>query len=412
MMFFLDLLIILGGGAIIFLLFKKIHIPSLIGYLLLGILINALGLIDANIATISPYLRKIALIIILVKAGLSLDVSDLKKVGRPAIMMSFMPAVIEMVTVGLIAPLFFNITYVESFLLGSVLGAVSPAVVIPMMTRLIDEKRGTKKGIPQLLLAGSSIDDIIMIVFYQAFLTIESGGSINAMTFANIFIAIISGVVLGVGFGFLLGFIFKKVNIRNTLKILIIIAIGIGMMALEEFVTQYFGFSSLLATITMCVVLRIMNKENANELTKKTSKIWIPAEMFLFFLVGASIKIEYASKFILPALAILGISLVARSLMVSGCLIKTKLNWKERMFTVISYLPKATVQASIGGGLLDLGNKMLEVGNPSADAIIAAGTIVLSVSVLAILITAPISSLTMNLTYKKLLTDDNESQNS
>lgn len=403
MLFFLDLLLILGGGTLILLLLKKIKVPALIGYLLLGVLINAVGLIDPNLNAISPYLRKIALIIILVKAGLSLDISDLKKVGRPAIMMSFMPAVVEMCAVGLVAPLIFDISYVDSFLLGSVLGAVSPAVVIPMMTKLMEKKKGTSKGIPQLILAGSSIDDIVMIVFYQAFISMEKGAKVNWLSFGNIFISILSGVAVGIGLGLLLALIFKKINIRNTIELVIIIALGIGLTALEDALNPYFGFSSLLATITACLVIRLKNKENADELTKKASKVWIPTEMFLFFLVGACIKVEYAGKFILPALAILGISLTARSLMVSGCLIKTNLNWKERIFTVISYLPKATVQASIGGGLLDYGNQLLAQGSERADIIIAAGTIVLSVSVLAILITAPLSSLTMNLTYDKLL---------
>ena len=403
MLFFLDLLFILGGGALIFLTFKKIKVPSLIGYLALGILINAVGLIDQNLAGISAYLRKIALIIILVKAGLSLDLSDLKKVGRPAIMMSFMPAVVEMVVVGVFAPLFFDISYLESFLLGSVIGAVSPAVVIPMMTKLIEKKKGTEKGIPQLILAGSSIDDIVMIVFYEAFMSMERGGSVTWFNFANIFISIITGILIGVLLGVFLSFLFKKISMRNTVKIIIIIAIGIGLTAVEEVLSKYFGFSSLLATITVSLIVRLKNKENANELTSKVGKIWIPAEMFLFFFVGACIKIEYATKYFVPALLLLLISLTARSLMVSGCLIKTKLNFKERIFTVISYLPKATVQASIGGGLFDYGSTLLAQGNERASAIIAAGTIVLSVSVLSILLTAPISSLSMNLTYDKLL---------
>lgn len=403
MLFFLDLLIILGGGAIIFLLLNKIKVPALIGYLLLGILINAIGAFDPNLAAISPYLRKIALIIILVKAGLSLDVADLKKVGRPAIMMSFMPAVVEMIVVGLVAPLFFDLTYVESFLLGSVLGAVSPAVVIPMMTRLMDEKVGTKKGIPQLVLAGSSIDDIVMIVFYQTFITIEAGGNVNAMAFVNILLSIVIGVVIGVCFGFLLKLIFGKVHMRDSIKLLLIIAIGIGFVALEEVISPYVGFSSLLATISMCIVIRMFRKEKATALSTKASKVWIPAEMFLFFLVGASIRLEHVPTYILPALAILIISLTARSLMVQGCLIKTDLNFKERSFVTISYLPKATVQASIGGGLLDLGNQMLANGNSRAEVVIAAGIIVLSVSALSILITAPLSSLVMNLSYKRLL---------
>ena len=413
MMFFLDLFIIICGGVLINFLFSKIKVPALIGYLLLGILINAVGLIDSNIIAISPYIRKIALVIILIKAGLSLDISDLKKVGRPAILMSFVPAVTEMCIVGVIAPLLFNITYTESFLLGAVLGAVSPAVVIPMMTKLMGEKVGTKKGIPQLILAGSSIDDIVMIVFYQAFISIEAGGTINAMTFANIGFAIVSGVAVGIGLGFLISYLFKKVdiNMKRGLKFLLILAISLGLVALEEFLAKWFIFSSLLAVITMCIVIRIKDKERAERLAFRTSKVWIPAEMFLFFLVGASIKVEYATKFFLPALALVAISLTVRSLAVSGCLIKTNLNVKEKLFTVISYLPKATVQASIGGGLLDLGNKLAQSYAPNANIVIAAGTIVLSVSVLSILISTPISSLTMNLTYDKLLTRDDSNNN-
>ncbi|MDY6002953.1 MAG: cation:proton antiporter [Bacilli bacterium] len=402
-MFYLDLFIIFLGGALILFLLSKIKVPSLIGYLLIGILIKNIGLLDPTLEAISPMLRKIALLIILIKAGLSLNISDLKKVGRPAIMMSFLPAVIEMVTIGLIGPLIFPITHVESFLLGSIVGAVSPAVVIPMMSKLIEQKYGTKKCIPQLVLAGSSIDDIVMIVFYQTFLNIESGGNINALSFLNVFISIVLGILIGVGLGFLFHFIFKKIKIRNTLKLLIFIALGIGLTCFENYVSKYVGFSSLLATIMMCLIYRYKNIEIANKLTLKASKIWIPTEMILFFLVGASIKIEYATKFILPSLLLLLISLIARSIMVRLCIIKTDLNFKEKIFVIVSYLPKATVQASIGGGLLDLGNKLLNEGNGNAEAIIASGIIVLSVSVLSILITAPLSSLFMNLTYDKLL---------
>ncbi len=407
-MFFLDLFIIFFIGVIILILFSKIKVPALIGYLIIGILTNYFELMDPSLVAISPYIRKLALLIILVKAGLTLDVSDLKKVGRPAILMSFMPAVIEMVTIGIVAPIFFDISYVDSFLLGSVLGAVSPAVVIPMMSKLIDEKRGTKHGVPQLILAGSSIDDIVMIVFFQAFISIESGGTIGVMTFLNIGIAIISGIAVGIALGFLISLLFNKIHMNDTIKLLWIVALGIGLTALESFLSQWFIFSSLLAVITMCLVVRIKDKPLATDLTKSISKLWIPAEMMLFFLVGASIKIEYATKYLLPALGLISISLLARSLMVAGCLLKTKLNGKERMFTVIAYLPKATVQASIGGGLLDLGNQLLANGDPTAERIIIAGTIVLSVSVLSILITAPVSALTMNLTYKRLLTEDND----
>ena len=408
-MFLLNLFIILFGGTIILLLFSKIKVPALIGYLLLGIMINYFGLVDPNISAISPYLRKIALVIILVKAGLSLDVSDLKKIGRPAILMSFLPAVIEMITVGIIAPLLFSISYVESFLLGAVLGAVSPAVVIPMMSKLIDEKRGTKKGVPQLILAGSSIDDIIMLVFYQAFILIESGGSLGFFTFFNIIIAILSGIIVGITLGLLISFIFKKIKITDPVKLILIISVGIGLVVFENYLSRWFIFSSLLAVITMCLVLRLRNRDLAINLSLTTSKIWVPSEMFLFFLVGASIKVSYATKYFWPALLLISISLLARSLMVSGCLIKTRLNAKERIFTVISYLPKATVQASIGGGLLDLGNQMIASGNSNGEIVAASGVIVLSVSVLAILISAPISALIMNLSYERLLTLDEDS---
>ncbi len=410
-MFFLDLFLILFTGIIILLLFTKIKIPPLIGYLLVGIITNCLGLMDAHLNLISPYIRKIALIIILIKGGLTLDISDLKKVGRPAILMSFLPAIIEMITIGLVAPIFFDISYVESFLLGSVIGAVSPAVVIPMMTKLIQEKRGTAHGVPQIILAGSSIDDIIMIVFYQAFLSIEGGGTIGVMTFLNIGIAIGSGIAVGIGIGFLISFFFKKVNLSSTIQLICLLAVGIGLTALEMFLNQWFLFSSLLSIITMCLIVRIKSRSTAVQLTSSISHLWIPAEMLLFFLVGASIKIEYATKYFLPALAIICISLLARSLVVSCCLIRTKLNRKERLFTVISYLPKATVQASIGGGLLDLGNQLLSSHATNAKHIILAGTIVLSVSVLSILITAPISALTMNLTYQKLLPDNSSDFN-
>lgn len=405
MLLFLDLFIIILGGVLLKFISTKIKVPALIGYLLLGILINVLGVIDPLLNSISPYIRKIALVIILIKAGLSLDIKDLKKVGRPAILMSFLPAVVEMVTIGLLAPLFFNITYVESFILGSVLGAVSPAVVIPMMTFLMDIKIGTKEGVPQLILAGSSIDDIVMIVCYQAFIGIESGGKITFMTFANILIAIISGTLVGIALGLLISFVFKKADAKmnRTLKFLMIFGLSLGLVAFEEFVSSWFLFSSLLAIISMCLVIRIKDKERATRIATRATKTWVIAEMFLFFLVGAAIKVEYAAKFILPALALLGISLIARSLAVSASLIKTNLNIKERAFTVISYLPKATVQASIGGGLLDLGNKLLASNAPNAEAVVFAGTIVLSVSVLSILITAPLASLTMNFTYSKLL---------
>ncbi len=407
MNFFFTLFFILFGCILINLLCKKINIPSLVGYLLFGILISVLEtycsstsfhFLDPNISSISTYIRKIALIIILVKAGLSLNINDLKKVGRPAILMSFIPAVTEMCVIGIVAPLLFHsLTYVESFLLGSILGAVSPAVVIPMMGKLLDENIGVKKGIPQLIIAASSIDDIVMIVFFQAFLTIEKGGSISFITFLNIPISIISGICIGLLLGLIISFIFKKINISDTLKLILIFTISFGLSFVEEILSNYFSYSSLLSIITMCIFIKKFHSDLSISLVSSCNRIWVIAEMFLFTLVGSIINIEYAFKYLWLGLLLVLISLIFRSIAVSCCLIKTPLNKKERAFTLLSYLPKATVQAALGGLLLDYGN------SSNITSIIDAGTIVLSISIIAIIISAPLGAISMNLTYKKLL---------
>lgn len=406
MSLFLSLFLMMAGGAILYVLFEHFHLPALIGYLLFGILLGWLGLIDDSILAISSQIRKIALIIILSKAGLSLNLSDLKKVGRPAILMSFIPACVEMCAVGIFAPLLFPLSYTDSFLLGSVLGAVSPAVVVPAMSKLLDEKRGTKKGIPQLIIAGSSIDDIVMIVFYQAFMTIEKGEKISYLTFLNIPLSIFSGIAVGVGIGFLLVLLFAHVSMRDSLKLILIFGIGFGLTALEDFLAQWFGFSSLLAIISLCIVIKAKDGERAIRLAKRGNQMWVLAEMFLFLLVGASLKMEYAARYFFLSLALLAISLSFRSLAVSSCLIRTNLNFKERTFAVFSYLPKATVQAAIGGGLLDLGNQLLAQKLPNAEQVIQSGTIVLSVSVVSILLTAPLGAILLRLAAPHLLTDD------
>jgi solute carrier family 9B (sodium/hydrogen exchanger), member 1/2 len=396
-MFFASLCLIMVGGALLYFLCKALHLPALVGYLLWGIFLGYFGLIDANISAISPQIRKIALVIILTKAGLSLNLEDLKKVGRPAVLLSFVPACIEMTTVGLLGPYFFALSYNESFLLGSVLGAVSPAVVVPMMVRLMEERRGTKKGIPGLVIAGSSADDIVMIVFYTVFLSIEKGEGASWINFLNIPISILSGIALGILLGLVFGFVFKKVHMRDSLKLVILFGIGFGLVWLEDYLAQWFAFSSLLAVITMGLVIMSKRKEQALRLSERCSKMWVIAEVFLFVLVGASIKTQFFSLYLWPSLGLLACSLIMRSLGVNLCLIKTKLNFKERGFVTISYLPKATVQAAIGGGLLDLGSSLNNA------AITAAATIVLSVSVVSILLTAPLGAIVMNLSYKKLL---------
>ena len=407
MSIFFTLFLIVFGGVLLNKLAKRIRIPPLVLYLLYGVLLSLLQekvgssfiFLDSGVRNISSPIRKVALIIILLKAGLSLNLSDLKKVGRPAILRSFLPACTERVAVGIFGKRILGLTYTESFLLGSILGAVSPAVVIPRMSKLRDEKYGTEKGIPQLVIAGSSIDDIIRIVFYQCFLTREKGGSLSARTFLNIPISIVTGGGSGILLGRLLYFVFNKVKRNDTFKLLLLLSICFGLTYLEDLVSPYFGYSSLLSIITCAIVIHKKEEQISLILKTKFNEIWYLAEIFLFILVGAGIKIEYAGKYFLPALLLLLISLVFRSLAVTGCLVKTKLNWKERGFVVISYLPKATVQAAIGGGLLDFGNQLLASGAANAESVIAAGTIVLSVSVLAILITAPFAAISRNLLY-------------
>ena len=407
MSIFFTLFLIVFGGVLLNKLAKRIRIPPLVLYLLYGVLLSLLQekvgssfiFLDSGVRNISSPIRKVALIIILLKAGLSLNLSDLKKVGRPAILRSFLPACTERVAVGIFGKRVLGLTYTESFLLGSVLGAVSPAVVIPRMSKLRDEKYGTEKGIPQLVIAGSSIDDIIRIVFYQCFLTREKGGNLSARTFLNIPISIVTGVGIGILLGRLLSFVFNKVERNDTFKLLLLLSICFGLTYLEDLVSPHFGYSSLLSIITCAIVIHKKGEQISLILKTKFNEIWYLAEIFLFILVGAGIKIEYAGKYFLPALLLLLISLVFRSLAVTGCLVKTKLNWKERGFVVISYLPKATVQAAIGGGLLDFGNQLLASGAANAESVIAAGTIVLSVSVLAILITAPFAAISRNLLY-------------
>lgn len=407
MSIFFTLFLIVFGGVLLNKLAKRIRIPPLVLYLLYGVLLSLLQekvgssfiFLDSVVRNISSPIRKVALIIILLKAGLSLNLYDLKKVGRPAILRSFLPACTERVAVGIFGKRILGLTYTESFLLGSVLGAVSPAVVIPRMSKLRDEKYGTEKGIPQLVIAGSSIDDIIRIVFYQCFLTREKGGSLSARTFLNIPISIVTGVGIGILLGRLLSFVFNKVERNDTFKLLLLLSICFGLTYLEDLVSPYFGYSSLLSIITCAIVIHKKGEQISLILKTKFNEIWYLAEIFLFILVGAGIKIEYAGKYFLPALLLLLISLVFRSLAVTGCLVKTKLNWKERGFVVISYLPKATVQAAIGGGLLDFGNQLLASGAANAESVIAAGTIILSVSVLAILITAPFAAISRNLLY-------------
>lgn len=390
-MLLLSLSLILLLGIVLSFLCEKLHLPSLIGYLAIGIILGpfVFNLIDVRLLDISEELRKIALIIILIRAGLSLDFSELKRMGRPAIFLAFVPAIFELLTIGLLAPLFFNISYLDAFILGSVIAAVSPAVVVPRMIQMIEDKQGTAKGIPQIIVAGSSIDDVVVIVIFTALTALATKNSIGLMMYFNVPLAIILGIASGIIVGLLLVWFFKKVHIRDTIKVIIICAIGFGFVALETVLSGTIGYSGLLATITIGIVMMSKYQTLAERLSQKYSKLWIVAEIILFVMVGATVNIHYFIDNLGLGLLILSCGLLIRALGVVVSLFKTNLNGKEKAFCAIAYLPKATVQAAIGGIPLTLG--------------IASGDLILSIAVIAILFTAPLGAFAIDYSKNKLL---------
>jgi NhaP-type Na+/H+ or K+/H+ antiporter len=344
---------------------------------------------------ISAELRKMALVIILIKAGLSLNFSDLKRIGRPALLMAFLPATFEIGAFLLFAPMLLDVSHVEALLMGSVLAAVSPAVVVPRMVTLMDEGRGTDKKIPQLILAGASLDDIFVIVLFTAFLGINMGDGVGAMTFLNIPISIVLGIALGAFVGFAVAYLFelfprKGLTIRNTLKTILLLAASFLLLAVEGWLEGMIAVSGLLAIMSMAMVYAMRTKaEVVNRLKDKYGKLWLAAEVLLFVLVGAAVDIRYTLSAGLGAVAMIFIGLAFRSVGVFLCLLGTNLNKKERLYTVFAYLPKATVQAAIGAVPLSMG--------------LSCGNIILSVAVLGILITAPLGAILMDSTKNKLV---------
>lgn len=400
MLFSLALIFLVGMSAAA--IFKKLKLPGIIGMLATGIVIGpyVLDLLDPSILGISSELRQIALIIILIKAGLSLDLSDLKKVGRPAVMMAFVPASFEILGYFIFAPLLLGVNRIEAAVMGAVLSAVSPAVVVPRMVKLIEDKRGTKKSIPQMILAGASCDDIFVIVLFSTFVTMAQGGSADISDFINIPVSIILGVLMGAAAGFALYFIFetafrKNCKIRNSSKVIIILAVSFLLMSAENALKDYVSVSGLLAVVAMACVIKLKaDKSVSGRLSEKFSKLWIAAEAVLFVLVGAAVDIRYTLSAGLSAIAMIFIALAFRAAGVWLCMLGTKLNAKERLFCVIAYLPKATVQAAIGSVPLSLG--------------LPCGKTVLSVAVLAIIITAPLGAVGIDAGCKKLLEDNAE----
>lgn len=381
-------------------IFQSLKLPRIIGMLGAGIVIGpyVLDLLDPSILGISAELRQIALIIILIKAGLSLNLSDLKKVGRPAVMMSFVPACFEILGYICLAPLLLNVSYIDAAVMGAVLSAVSPAVVVPRMVKLIEDKRGTAKSIPQMILAGASCDDIFVIVLFSTFLTMAQGNSARLTDFLNIPVSMILGVAAGVLCGFVLYYLFelsykKEHKIRNSSKVVIILAAAFLLMTAETWLKPYIALSGLLAVVAMACVIKLKADGGVSKrLSAKFGKLWIAAELILFVLVGAAVDIRYTLTAGISAVLMIFAALAFRTVGVLLCLVGTKLTAKERIFCVIAYLPKATVQAAIGSVPLAAG--------------LQCGKIVLSVAVLAIMITAPLGAFGIDNTCKRFLEDN------
>ena len=351
-------------------------------------------MIDDSILNISSDLRRIALIIILTRAGLSLDVNDLKKVGRPAILMCFVPACFEMLGMVLLAPKLLGISILDAAIMGAVVAAVSPAVIVPKMLKLMEEGYGVNHSIPQLILAGASVDDVFVIVMFSAFTGLAQGNDISIRSFVNIPLSIVSGILIGLLIGTILAIYFKKIHIRDTSKVIILLCISFLLVTFEDKFSSIIPFASLIAIMAIGIALQKKRDIVAHRLSVKFNKLWVVAEIVLFVLVGATLDIKYAvSAGVLSIILILGV-LVFRMLGVCLCLLKTKLTLKERMFCMIAYTPKATVQAAIGGVPLAMG--------------LSCGNIVLTVAVTAILITAPFGALCIDIAYKKLLSKSDE----
>lgn len=370
---------------------SKLKLPNLLGMILVGIIISpyALNLIDDTILGISLELRQIALVIILTRAGLSLDIRDLKKVGRPAILMCFVPACVEILGTIIIAPLLFDITTLEAAIMGSVIAAVSPAVVVPRMIKLIEEGYGVKNGIPQLILAGASVDDVFVIVMFTAFTSLASTGDFSATSFLQIPIAIILGILLGVIVGSVLTIFFKRFHMRDSIKIIIIISLSFLLLEVENLLEGLVPVSALLAIMSMGIIIKHRYDVLASRLSIKYNKLWLCAEIFLFVLVGATVDLKYVMTAGISAVGVILVALIFRMIGVTLCLLKTNISKRERVFCMIAYTPKATVQAAIGAIPLSMG---LDCGN-----------IVLTVAVLSILITAPFGAIGVDNLYKRLL---------
>ena len=387
----ISIALILLVGMFMVWLCKKIKLPGLLGMLFTGIILGpyVLNFIDDSILSISADLRKIALIIILTRAGLSLDIKDLKKVGRPAVLMCFIPACFEMTGMVLLAPRILGISTLDAAIMGAVVAAVSPAVVVPKMIKLMEEGYGVKQGIPQLILAGASVDDVFVIVMFTAFTGLAQGEAVSLKSFVNVPLSVITGIFVGLAAGCLLAKFFEKVHIRDTSKVMILLSVSFILVTAEDYAADMIPFASLIGVMAAGISLQKKREVVAKRLSSKFNKLWVVSEIMLFVLVGAAVDIQYAVKAgIAPVFLIFSV-LIFRMTGVFVCLLKTKLNIKERAFCMLAYMPKATVQAAIGGLPLAMG--------------LSCGNIVLSVAVIAILITAPLGAFCIDMTYKRFL---------
>ncbi len=373
--------LILLSGLLLGTLFKKMHLPAIIGMIVAGIIIspNMLNLVDESLLEISAVIRQVALVIILTRAGLTLDVSDLRKIGRPAILMCFVPACLEMLGTMLIAPVIFDVTITEAALMGSVLAAVSPAVVVPRMINLIDQNKGTEKGVPQLILAGASVDDVFVIVVFTALCGLCSSSSASLTSLIQVPISIISGIVFGAVCGLLLSKVYKSVSMTTMTQFLLLICSSFLLLEAEELLTNVLPFSALLAIMSTALMIRYPSADTAGLLKLKYNAAWTIAEIFLFVLVGINVDLRYAlSAGPLAILLVIG-AMVFRMAGVSLSTLKTPLNQKERLFCMLAYTPKATVQAAIGAIPMSMG--------------LACGELIMTVSVISILMTAPFGAI-------------------
>ena len=379
------------SGIILGSIFNRLKLPQLIGMLLTGIILGPylLNLLDPKILSISADLRQIALIIILTRAGLNLDINDLKKVGRPAVLMCFVPATFEILGMIIFAPKFLGLGLLDSAILGTVIAAVSPAVIVPKMLKLMEEGYGADRSIPQMIMAGASVDDVFVIVLFTSFIGLASTGSFSILNLIKIPTSIFFGISVGFLCAILLIYLFKKIHMRDSLKVIIILNISFLLVTFEHSLTGIIGFSGLLAIMSIGTGIQAKNTMLSKRMSIKYSKLWITAEVMLFVLVGATVNIKYALRASIPAILLIITVLIFRMIGVFLCLVGTSLSYRERLFCMIAYCPKATVQAAIG-------SIPLSMGLPS-------GNIILTVAVLSILITAPLGAFAIDISYKKLL---------